>query len=87
MSLVTYRIDRDGAERLLFLFHGWSAEQHHLAAYVPLVDPDERYTAICPRAHLTTSPRATAHRGTTAPRPGRWSSSFHDAAARRRRLS
>jgi phospholipase/carboxylesterase len=50
VSLTTYRMERDGAERLLFLFHGWSAEQHHLAAYVPLVDPDERYTAICPRA-------------------------------------
>ncbi len=50
MSLTTYRIDRDGADRLLFLFHGWSAEQHHLAAYVPLVDPDEQFTAICPRA-------------------------------------
>jgi phospholipase/carboxylesterase len=50
MSLTTYRIHRDGADRLLFLFHGWSAEQHHLAAYVPLVDPDERCTAICPRA-------------------------------------
>ncbi len=50
MSLTTYRITRDGASRLLFLLHGWSAEQHHLAAYVPLVDPDERFTAICPRA-------------------------------------
>ena len=50
MSLTTYRIDRDGADRLLFLFHGWSAEQHHLAAYVPLVDPNERFTAVCPRA-------------------------------------
>lgn len=50
MSFTTYRITRDGADRLLFLFHGWSAEQHHLAAYVPLVDPDERYSAICPRA-------------------------------------
>lgn len=50
MSLTTYRITRDGADRLLFLFHGWSAEQHHLAAYVPLVDPDERFTAVCPRA-------------------------------------
>lgn len=50
MSLTTYRITRDGAPRLLFLLHGWSAEQHHLAAYVPLVDPDERFTAICPRA-------------------------------------
>lgn len=50
MSLTTYRITRDGAPRLLFLFHGWSAEQHHLAAYVPLVDPDERFSAIAPRA-------------------------------------
>jgi predicted esterase len=50
MSLTTYRIDRDGADRLLILLHGFSAEQHHLAAYVPLVDPDERFTAVCPRA-------------------------------------
>ena len=51
MTVTTiYRIDRDGSDRLLFLFHGWSAEQHHLAAYVPLVDPDERFTAVCPRA-------------------------------------
>ena len=48
--LHTYSITRDGADRLLFLMHGWSAEQHHLASYVPLVDPDERFTAICPRA-------------------------------------
>jgi phospholipase/carboxylesterase len=50
MSLVSYRIARPGAERLLFLFHGWSSEQHHLAAYVPLIDPDGRFSAICPRA-------------------------------------
>lgn len=50
MSLVTYRIQRDEPEGLLFLFHGYSAEQHHLAAYVPLIDPDERFSAICPRA-------------------------------------
>ncbi|MEO1061249.1 MAG: alpha/beta fold hydrolase [Actinomycetota bacterium] len=50
MSLTTYRLEREGADQLLFLLHGWSAEQHHLAAYVPLVDPDERFTAICPRA-------------------------------------
>lgn len=50
MSLVSYRITRPGADRLLFLFHGWSSEQHHLAAYVPLIDPDQRFTAICPRA-------------------------------------
>ena len=50
MALTTYRIDRDGADRMLVLLHGWSAEQHHLAAYVPLVDPGERYTAVAPRA-------------------------------------
>jgi phospholipase/carboxylesterase len=50
MGLTTYRIERQGADRLLFLLHGWSAEQHHLAAYVPLVDPNERFSAACPRA-------------------------------------
>lgn len=50
MTLTAYRLNRPDSDRLLFLFHGWSAEQHHLAAYVPLVDPDERFTAICPRA-------------------------------------
>ena len=50
MSLTTYRLERDDADRLLILLHGWSAEQHHLAAYVPLIDPDERFTAVCPRA-------------------------------------
>ncbi|MEL6985948.1 MAG: hypothetical protein AAFO29_26190, partial [Actinomycetota bacterium] len=49
MTLTQYRIDRDGVDRLLFLMHGYTAEQHHLAAYVPLVDPDERFTAIAPR--------------------------------------
>lgn len=49
-DLTVYRIERTGAERLLFLFHGYSAEQHHLAAYVPLVDPGERFSAVSPRA-------------------------------------
>ena len=49
-ALRSYRITRDGCDRLLFLLHGWSSEQHHLAAYVPLVDPSERFSAICPRA-------------------------------------
>ena len=52
MSLRSYSIERPGADRLLFLLHGWSSEQHHLAAYVPLVDPDGRFTTICPRAPL-----------------------------------
>ncbi|MCY3617083.1 MAG: hypothetical protein F4Z00_02655 [Acidimicrobiaceae bacterium] len=52
MPLTQYRIDRDGADRLLFLMHGYTAEQHHLAAYVPLIDPDERFTAIAPRGPI-----------------------------------
>ena len=52
MSLTQYRIDRDGVDRLLFLMHGYTAEQHHLASYVPLVDPDERFTAIAPRGPI-----------------------------------
>ena len=52
MSLTQYRIDRGGADRLLFLMHGYTAEQHHLASYVPLVDPDERFTAIAPRGPI-----------------------------------
>ena len=49
ISLTVYELRRDGADRLLFLLHGWSAEQHHLAAYVPLVDPGERFSAFAPR--------------------------------------
>ncbi len=53
MTLTQYRIDRGGVDRLLFLMHGYTAEQHHLASYVPLVDPDERFTAIAPRGPMT----------------------------------
>ena len=78
MSLLTYRIDREGADRLLILLHGWSAEQHHLAAYVPLVDPDERFTALCPRAlhDLPDSDGASWYDRTA---DGPVSASFHQA--------
>ena len=52
MSLTQYRIERNGVDRLLFLIHGYTAEQHHLASYVPLVDPQERFTAIAPRGPI-----------------------------------
>ncbi len=52
MTLTQYRIDRGGVDRLLFLMHGYTAEQHHLASYVPLVDPNERFTAIAPRGPI-----------------------------------
>jgi phospholipase/carboxylesterase len=78
MTLVRYSIDRSGADRLLVLLHGWSAEQHHLAAYVPLVDPDERFTAVCPRAphHLPGSDGASWYDRTDV---GPVASSFHQA--------
>ena len=78
MSLTTYRIVREGADRLLILFHGWSAEQHHLAAYVPLVDPDERFTALCPRAiHDLPDSDGASWYDRTADGPVR--KSFHEA--------
>ena len=52
MTLTQYRIDRGGVDRLLFLIHGYTAEQHHLASYVPLIDPGERFTAIAPRGPI-----------------------------------
>jgi phospholipase/carboxylesterase len=84
MELTTYRIDRDGADRLLFLLHGWSAEQHHLAAYVPLVDPAERFTAICPRGphDLPEGDGASWYeRGADGPEPTSFLASF-DAVER-----
>lgn len=81
-SLVTYRIDR-ATDRLLFLLHGWSAEQHHLAAYVPLVDPDERFTAVCPRAlhDLPDSDGASWYeRSPQGPEPGSFTTAL-DAVA------
>jgi predicted esterase len=78
MSLTTYRIERAGADRLLFLFHGWSAEQHHLAAYVPLVDPDERFTAVCPRA-IHDLPEGDGASWYDRTADGPVASSFHDA--------
>jgi len=80
MALTTYRIDRDGADRLLFLFHGWSAEQHHLAAYVPLIDPDERFTAICPRA-IHDLPEGDGASWYVRTPEGPEASSFHEALA------
>ncbi|MFT7599294.1 MAG: putative esterase [Acidimicrobiales bacterium] len=80
MSLVTYRLERDAADRLLFLFHGYSAEQHHLAAYVPLVDPDERFSAICPRA-IHDLPDGDGASWFGIDENGFDKDSFHDAAA------
>ncbi len=82
MGLTTYRLDRDGAENLLVLMHGWSAEQHHLAAYVPLVDPGERFTAWCPRAPHDLDDGDGASWFERTPDGSNWEpSSFQDAVA------
>lgn len=81
MTHVTYRLQREDADRLLFLFHGYSAEQHHLAAYVPLIDPDERFTAICPRApHDLPDDPGDGASWFTIDESGFQRASFHEAA-------
>lgn len=80
MSLDAYRIQRDDSDRLLFLFHGYSAEQHHLAAYVPLIDPDERFSAICPRA-IHDLPEGDGASWFDINEDGFDKASFHEAAA------
>jgi phospholipase/carboxylesterase len=53
MQLKVYTIDGRGEPtRLLFLIHGYSANEFHLAAYGPLVDPDARFLVAAPRGPI-----------------------------------
>ncbi len=53
MQLKVYTIDGRGQpSRLLFLIHGFSANEFHLAAYGPLVDPDARFLVAAPRGPI-----------------------------------
>ncbi|MGF1599138.1 MAG: alpha/beta hydrolase [Acidimicrobiales bacterium] len=53
MQLKMYTIDGRGEpDRLLFLIHGFSANEFHLAAYGPLVDPDARFLVAAPRGPI-----------------------------------
>lgn len=53
MQLKVYTIDGRGEPtRLLFLIHGYSANEFHLASYGPLVDPEARFLVAAPRGPL-----------------------------------
>ncbi|MDH4148700.1 MAG: hypothetical protein OEY23_26400 [Acidimicrobiia bacterium] len=53
MQLKVYRIDGRGEpKRLLFLIHGFSANEFHLAAYGPLIDPEARFLVAAPRGPI-----------------------------------
>jgi phospholipase/carboxylesterase len=61
MELDVYTIDGRGEpERLLFLMHGYSANEYHLAALGPLMDPEARFLVAAPRAPLSIPPRGAA---------------------------
>jgi phospholipase/carboxylesterase len=53
VELKLYTIDGRGEpSRLLFLLHGYSANEFHLAAYGPLIDPEARFLVAAPRGPL-----------------------------------
>lgn len=61
MELKVYTIDGRGEpSRLLFLLHGYSANEFHLAAYGPLVDPEARFLVAAPRGPLLVPPEGAA---------------------------
>lgn len=56
MAIRTYTIEGRGEPtRLLVLMHGWDANEFHLAAYGPLMDPDARYLVVAPRGPVEVS--------------------------------
>lgn len=56
MAIRTYIIEGRGEPmRLLFLMHGWDANEYHLAAYGPLMDPAARYLVVAPRGPVEVS--------------------------------
>lgn len=61
MDLKLYTIDGRGEPtRLLLLLHGYSANEFHLAAYGPLLDPAARYLVAAPRGPLLVPPDGAA---------------------------
>ena len=61
MPIKVYTIDGRGEpDRLLFLVHGYGANEFHLAAYGPLVDPDARFLVAAPRGPLDLPPDGAA---------------------------
>ncbi len=44
-----------GGDRLLVLVHGYGADENDLAPLAPIIDPDGRFTTICPRGPIDLS--------------------------------
>lgn len=61
MELKLYTIDGRGEpSRLLLFLHGYSANEYHLAAYGPLVDPESRFLVASARGPLLVPPDGAA---------------------------
>jgi len=61
VTLKVYTIDGRGEpERLLFLVHGYGANEFHLASYGPLIDPEARFLVAAPRGLLDVPPDGAA---------------------------
>jgi phospholipase/carboxylesterase len=61
MELKVYTIDGRGEpSRLLLVIHGFSANEFHLAAYGPLIDPEARFLVAAPRGPLGVPPDGAA---------------------------
>lgn len=61
MDLKVYTIDGRGEpSRLLVVIHGYSANEFHLAAYGPLIDPEARFLVAAPRGPLSVPPDGAA---------------------------
>ena len=56
MGLTTRIVAGDRAERLLVLLHGIGSNEHDLASLAPIIDPDGRFVAVCPRGPYAYGP-------------------------------
>src|SRR5258708_39403621 len=52
MALVTNRVRGASAQRLLWLVHGYGAEEQDLGGLLPYLDPDGIFAAVMPRAPI-----------------------------------
>jgi thioredoxin 1 len=56
MGLSTRVVRGEQAERLLVLMHGIGSNENDLAGLAPVIDPDGRFTTVCPRGAYAYGP-------------------------------
>lgn len=56
MGLTTRVVRGENADRLLLLMHGIGSNEHDLAGLAPILDPDGRFVAVCPRGPYAYGP-------------------------------